>query len=69
MGYAFLPIAIGYAIGGWLGGFLLKEFGDVLHRPAQMWWVVAAVGVFTALLMLLYDRIVKPLAAGPSAAS
>ena len=40
MGYAFLPIAIGYAIAGRLGGYLLHEFGDVLHRPAQMWWVV-----------------------------
>ena len=34
MGYAFLPIAIGYFIAGPLGGYLLHEFGDVLHRPA-----------------------------------
>jgi proton-dependent oligopeptide transporter, POT family len=67
MGYAFLPIAIGYAIGGWLGGYLLHEFGDVLHRPAQMWWVIAAIGVVTAALMWLYDRIVKPANAGASA--
>ncbi|HTW23871.1 MAG TPA: MFS transporter [Candidatus Baltobacteraceae bacterium] len=67
MGYAFLPIAIGSAVGGPLGGYLLHEFGDVLHRPAEMWWVVAAVGVLTAALMLLYDRIVKPLAASPAA--
>jgi proton-dependent oligopeptide transporter, POT family len=67
MGYAFLPIAIGYAVGGPLGGYLLKEFGDVLHRPAEMWWVVTAVGVLTAGLMLLYDRIVKPLPTGSSA--
>jgi len=66
MGYAFLPIAIGSAIGGPFGGFLLKEFGDVLHRPAEMWWVIFAVGVVTAALMLLYDRIVKPLAAPAS---
>jgi len=69
MGYAFLPIAIGYALGGWLGGFLLKEFGDVLHRPAEMWWVVCAVGVLTAALMLVYDRIVKPLAGNTSASA
>jgi len=69
MGYAFLPIAIGSAIAGPLGGWLLHEFGDVLHRPAEMWWVVVAIGVVTAGLMLLYDRIVKPLpaSAGTSA--
>jgi proton-dependent oligopeptide transporter, POT family len=60
MGYAFLPIAIGYAIAGPLGGYLLREFGGVLHRPDQMWWVVVAIGVLTAALMWLYDRIVHP---------
>jgi proton-dependent oligopeptide transporter, POT family len=60
MGYAFLPIAIGYAVAGRLGGYLLHEFGDVLHRPAEMWWVIAAIGVLTAALMWLYDKIVQP---------
>jgi len=60
MGYAFLPIAIGFLLGGSLGGYLLHEFGDVLGRPAQMWWVIVAIGVLTAALMWLYDRIVKP---------
>ena len=67
MGYAFLPIAIGYAIAGRLGGYLLHEFGDVLHRPAQMWWVIAATGVITAALMWVYGKIVKPVAAAASA--
>jgi POT family proton-dependent oligopeptide transporter len=60
MGYAFLPIAIGYLIAGPLGGYLLHEFGDVLHRPQQMWWVVTAVGVMGAVLMVIYDKIFKP---------
>jgi dipeptide/tripeptide permease len=60
MGYAFLPVAIGYFIAGGLGGYLLHEFGDVLGRPQQMWWVVAAVGVITAALMWLYDRFIQP---------
>ncbi len=60
MGYAFLPIAIGYAVAGRLGGYLLHEFGDVLHHPARMWWVIAAIGVLTAVLMWLYDKIVQP---------
>ena len=33
MGFAFLPVAIGYLIGGKLGGYLVHYFGDVLHRP------------------------------------
>jgi len=60
MGYAFLPIAIGYFIAGPLGGYLLHEFGDVLHRPQQMWWVVTAVGLVGAVLMVIYNMIFKP---------
>lgn len=60
MGYAFLPIAIGYLIAGPLGGYLLHEFGDVLHRPQQMWWVVTSVGLAGAVLMVVYDRVFKP---------
>jgi dipeptide/tripeptide permease len=56
MGYAFLPIAIGYFIAGVLGGSLLHYFGEVLHRPQQMWWVISGVGALTTLLMVIYDR-------------
>jgi POT family proton-dependent oligopeptide transporter len=60
MGYAFLPIAIGYFIAGPLGGYLVHYYGEVLHRPQQMWWIISAVGVVTAGLTWLYDRIFKP---------
>jgi dipeptide/tripeptide permease len=60
MGYAFVPIAIGYFIAGPLGGYLLHYFGDVLHRPQQMWWVVTAVGIAGAVLMVVYDKVFKP---------
>lgn len=60
MGYAFLPIAIGYLVAGPLGGYLLHEFGDVIHRPRQMWWMVTAIGLVGAMLMVVYDRIFKP---------
>ena len=63
MGYAFLPIAIGYFVAGVLGGYLLHYFGEVAHRPQQMWWVVSGVGVATTLLMVCYDRWLKPAAA------
>ena len=60
MGYAFLPIGIGFFIAGAIGGRLVHYFGEVLHRPNQMWWIISAVGVFATLLMIVYDRIVKP---------
>ena len=66
MGYAFLPIAIGYLIGGRLGGYLVHYFGDVLHRPEQMWWVVSAIGFATTLLMWIYNMLFKPIAAADS---
>jgi dipeptide/tripeptide permease len=65
MGYAFLPVAVGYFGAGILGGYLLHEFGDVLHRPRQMWWVITAIGLVGALLMVIYDRVFKP--GGPPA--
>jgi MFS family permease len=53
-------VALGYFIGGPLGGALLHHYGKVVHRPQAMWIVIAVVGVLTALLMLAYDKIVKP---------
>jgi len=66
MGYAFLPIGIGYFIAGPLGGYLVQHAGGTT-RPQSMWWVVSGVGIFTTLLMILYDRIVKPGEASPPA--
>jgi dipeptide/tripeptide permease len=60
MGYAFLPIAIGYFIGGPLGGYLLHYFGDLRHEAQYMWYVIAGIGVFATLLMWVYDRAFKP---------
>jgi dipeptide/tripeptide permease len=66
MGYAFLPVAIGYLIGGRLGGYLVHYFGEVLHRPAEMWWVISAIGFATTLLMWIYNMVFKPIAAADS---
>jgi len=60
MGYAFLPIAIGYFIAGPLGGYLVHYYGEVVHRPQQMWWIISAIGVVTACLTWLYDKILTP---------
>ena len=60
MGFAFLPIGIGSLIAGPLGGLLLHHFGEVQHQPQRIWWVVTGIGVLTALLLYVYDRVVKP---------
>jgi dipeptide/tripeptide permease len=59
MGFAFLPIGIGSLIGGWFGGALAHRFGEVAHRPALIWWSVAAVGLVTAVLLWIYDKAVR----------
>jgi dipeptide/tripeptide permease len=56
MGFAFLPIGIGSLVAGWLGGKLMRHFGEVMHHPALVWWAVAGIGVVTAALLWLYDR-------------
>jgi proton-dependent oligopeptide transporter, POT family len=68
MGYAFLPIAIGYFVAGALGGYLLREFGTVLGRPAEMWWVIVAIGVLTAAAMWIFDAVTRPAVAVETAA-
>jgi MFS family permease len=60
MGYAFLPIALGYFFGGALGGYLLHHYGEVVQRPQQMWWWIAGIGILTTLLMYVYDLVFKP---------
>ncbi len=59
MGFAFLPLGIGSLIGGKFGGFLIHHFGEVKHEPAMMWWVIIAVGVATAILLWIYDKLVR----------
>jgi dipeptide/tripeptide permease len=60
MGFAFLPIGIGSLIGGAFGGWLIHHFGEEMHQPQRIWWAVTGVGVATALLLWIYDRVLKP---------
>jgi POT family proton-dependent oligopeptide transporter len=60
MGYAFLPIAIGYFVGGPLGGYLMHYYGEVQHRPQYVWWVISGIGFVTTLLLWIYNVVVKP---------
>jgi POT family proton-dependent oligopeptide transporter len=62
MGFAFLPIGIGSLVGGWFGGRVMHHFGEVAHQPARAWWIITGVGLVTALLLWIYNLIVKPTA-------
>jgi len=66
MGFAFLPLGIGAFLAGRIGGTLLHYFGEVRHQPQLFWWALTAIGLFTTLLLWLYDRIVKPSEASAS---
>ena len=60
MGFAFLPLGIGSLVGGWFGGKVLHHFGELQHRPQWAWFVITGVGGVTTVLLLLYNRFVKP---------
>jgi dipeptide/tripeptide permease len=59
MGFAFVPIGIGSLAGGWLGGRLMHHYGEVVQRPAQVWWAITGIGIGTTILMRLYNLLVK----------
>jgi POT family proton-dependent oligopeptide transporter len=59
MGFAFVPIGIGSLVGGWLGGRLMHHYGEVVQRPAQVWWAIAGIGIGTTLLLWMYHFVVK----------
>lgn len=59
MGFAFLPMGIGSLIGGWFGGRLVHHFGEVMHQPQRMWWIITSVGLTTAALLWIYDMLAK----------
>ncbi len=69
LGFAFLPIGIGSLIGGWMGGTLLHHFGEVQQQPQMIWWAVTGVGVATALLLWIFNRVVQPETSAPAASS
>jgi len=62
MGFAFLPIAIGFVIAGAMGGRLVHYFGEIAHQPQRMWWVISAIGLATTLLLWLYNLTAPPAA-------
>lgn len=60
LGFAFLPIGIGSLIAGRIGGKLLHHYGEVVHQPVRVWWIITGIGLMTTLLLWVYDKVLKP---------
>ncbi|UCH65921.1 MAG: MFS transporter [Ignavibacterium sp.] len=58
MGYFYWCVALGNLFGGILSGQLYAAFARDMQRPDLMWLLFAVIGLFTALLILTYDKLV-----------
>jgi proton-dependent oligopeptide transporter, POT family len=58
-GFAFLPIAIGWAFGGTLGGWLYKTFARESNQPSMIFLILLCIGIVTTILMYLYNLYIK----------
>ena len=56
MGYYFVSMAIGNLLGGLLSGWAYGTIARDSNRPLLMWALFAAIGVLTALALLLFNR-------------
>ena len=57
-GYAFLPIAIAWFVGGTFGGWLYTTYAKQQSHPAIVWEVLFGIGVAATGLMWLYNTLV-----------
>ncbi len=58
-GFAFLPIAIAWLVGGTFGGWLYKTFATTAKRPEMVFLIIGLVGVAAAILMFVYNSLTK----------
>jgi dipeptide/tripeptide permease len=57
LGFAFLPIALGSLIAGWIGGPIAAWARTSLHRPEKMFWAFGAVGLVAAVGLWLHATV------------
>jgi len=55
-GFAFLPIAIAWLVGGTFGGWLYQTFATTAKQPEMVFLVIGLVGVLGAILMWVYNK-------------
>ncbi|NPV10335.1 MAG: MFS transporter [Ignavibacteria bacterium] len=58
-GFAFLPISIGWLVGGTFGGWLYKTFGKVDETHSTLFLILFGIGMIATALMYLYHLWVK----------
>lgn len=59
MGYYFVSMALGNLFAGLLSGWAYTAIAKEMNRPALMWLLFAAIGILTALALLIFDRWLK----------
>ena len=59
-GFAFLPIAIAWLVGGTFGGWLYQTFATTAKKPEIVFLVIGLVGVLAAILMWFYNKFMSP---------
>jgi len=55
-GYAFLPIAIAWGVGGTFGGWLYTKYAREAGTPDVIWYILFGIGVAATVFMYLYTR-------------
>lgn len=58
MGYFFVAVALGNLFGGILSGQMYGHFGRDVKDPQTMWFIFGGIGIATAFLLWIYDRLV-----------
>ena len=58
-GFAFLPIAIAWTLGGTFGGWLYRTFATEQKKPEIVFLVIGSIGVVSAIMMYVYNSITK----------
>jgi dipeptide/tripeptide permease len=57
LGFAFLPIALGSLLSGWIGGPIATWARTTLQHPEKMFWGFGAVGLIAAIGLWLHARV------------
>ncbi len=58
-GYAFLPVAIAWAAGGNIGGWLYTAYARETHNPNMIWFILFGIGLAATVLMVIYNFVVE----------
>ncbi|MBE0551776.1 MAG: MFS transporter, partial [Ignavibacterium sp.] len=59
-GFAFLPIAIAWTLGGTFGGWLYHSYGrKEVGQPEMVFLIIGLVGVVAAIMMFVYNAYMK----------